>query len=157
MAKFCLKCYEVFKIESLLPDKVNNFQHCPKISCTGQVIDVDELMLPIIIELNKKGYYTEYCCAGHYYDKAPNSYIRFEEGIELPLLPSGYEYECSNPITIRNDFSQYVDGEICYLDHDKYFEIINNNASQLLDWANALPINEFRRVSKCQITQNVQY
>ena len=142
MAKFCLKCYEVFKLESLLQDKVNNFQHCPKFSCTGQVIDVDELMLPIIIELNKKGYYTEYCCAGHYYDKAPNSYILFQEGISIPSLPSGYIYDKDSTRTIRNDFSKYTDGDIVYSDNDRYFEIINCNATLLLNWANSLPISK---------------
>ena len=141
MAKFCLKCYEIFKIESMLSDKVNSFQHCPKYSCTGQVIEVDELMLPTIIELNKKGYYTKYCCSGHYYDRSPNGYIYFDKGITIPSLPLGYKYDENNSEsnTIRNDFSQYIDEEDTNYESDKYFEIINYNVSALLDWAKSLP------------------
>lgn len=140
MPKFCLKCNEIYKMESLSTDKANNFQHCPRFSCTGEVIEVDELILPVIIELNKKGYFTKHCCAGHYYDKAPNSYISFEEGVKLPELPNGYVYDQHCKYIIRNDFSQYIDFEIIYSDNDMYFEIINYNAISLFSWANALPM-----------------
>lgn len=33
-----------------------------------QFVDIDELAIPWIIELNKKGYKTQYCCSGHIYE-----------------------------------------------------------------------------------------
>ena len=60
MAYLCLDCYETYKIP---------LQNCPKTSCNGQVIEVDELMLPIVMLLNQKGYHTEFCCAGHIYEQ----------------------------------------------------------------------------------------
>jgi hypothetical protein len=139
MAKVCLDCFEIYKEESLQSDKVNNFQYCPKHSCIGEVVEIDELMLPVIIELNKKNYYTKYCCAGHYYDRSPNSYIFFEDCVKLPSLPEGYEYDKDNSNTIRNYFSQYINNDQEIYNEDNYFEIINENANTLLRWAKSLP------------------
>lgn len=69
MAYMCLECYEVYNM---------NLPYCPKETCNcGQVIEVDELMLPTIMILNQKGYCTEFCCSGHAYHGYCNSYITF--------------------------------------------------------------------------------
>lgn len=34
---------------------------------------------------------TKYCCSGHTYDEFPDSYIMFEENIELPNIPNGFK------------------------------------------------------------------
>lgn len=68
MAYLCFECYETYKTP---------FQNCPKTSCNGYVAEVDDLMLPIIMLLNKKGYCTEYCCSGHTYDGSCYPYIAF--------------------------------------------------------------------------------
>lgn len=70
MAYLCLDCFEVYDI--LL-------KYCPKKSCQGKMVEVDELMLPTIILLNQKGYITEYCCSGHINDCYP--YILFDNYI----------------------------------------------------------------------------
>ena len=69
MAYLCLDCYETYKIP---------LQNCPKTSCNGYIAEIDELMLPIIMLLNQKGYITEFCCSGHIYDEACYPYITFD-------------------------------------------------------------------------------
>ncbi len=41
--------------------------------------DCDDLMAPIISELNKRGYYTQWCCQGHYIEYAE----RYREDIDV--------------------------------------------------------------------------
>lgn len=60
MAYVCLECGEIY---------TEKMERCPKASCYGEVAEVDELMMPIIIKLNDKGYITDYCCSGHFYDR----------------------------------------------------------------------------------------
>lgn len=135
MVKVCLHCFEIYK-ESLKFDEWADFQPCPKTSCIGEVVEIDDLLLPVIIELNKKGYTTKYCCAGHYYDHPINSYIMFDEDIELPSIPPNYKYE-NDHNTIRRNFSDIVN-----IENYKYFTEINNNATQLLKWAKSLSYYE---------------
>ena len=66
--------------------------------------EIDEAIAPAIQVLNRKGYLTKMCCAGHslvdwlVWDGnghwgvkvAPYSYITFKEGIFLPDLPPGF-------------------------------------------------------------------
>lgn len=71
MAYLCLACNEIY---------TDKMERCPKASCgCDKVIEVDELMLPIIMELNEKGYATDSCCSGHFYDKYSTPYIMFSD------------------------------------------------------------------------------
>ena len=70
MAYVCLECNEIY---------TEKMGRCPKASCCGEVVEVDELMIPTIIALNEKGYVTDYCCSGHFYDKRSTPYIMFSE------------------------------------------------------------------------------
>ena len=63
----CLDCLEVYNTP---------FEHCPKASCDGRIVEIDELILPAIIEFNRKGYITEFCCSGHMH--SPYPYVRFD-------------------------------------------------------------------------------
>ena len=47
----------------------------------GQV-EIDELIAPIISELNLKGYHTAFCCSGHPYHSVCESFIDSEEFIK---------------------------------------------------------------------------
>jgi len=49
----CLNCYEVYD-NHLKFDRTLEYNFCPKSSCDGNIIEVDELFIPVIIELNKK-------------------------------------------------------------------------------------------------------
>ena len=41
-----------------------------------EFVDIDELAIPWIIELNKKGYKTQFCCSGHIYEIGVFTYCR---------------------------------------------------------------------------------
>ena len=95
MPYLCLQCGEVYNIS--LP-------YCPKVSChCGDVVEIDDLMLPIISMLNEKGYITRNCCSGHAYDDGSSAYIQFDPFITLHFrdeviekmaeLPDGWEIE----------------------------------------------------------------
>lgn len=82
MAYMCLECYEIYNMS--LP-------YCLKETCNcGQVIEVDELMLPTIMILNQKGYCTEFCCSGHAYQGYCSPYILFNSLLSEMLKESGF-------------------------------------------------------------------
>lgn len=134
MVKVCLHCFEIYK-SSLKEDEWIDSQPCPKSTCIGKVVEVDELLLPTIIELNKKKYFTKYCCSGHYYQNPVSSYIMFEDDIDIPSLPKGYVLE-NEKNTIRKSFSDHCDAK-----NYKYVFEIYENAKSLLKWAKSLAYN----------------
>jgi hypothetical protein len=85
----CLKCFRIYNQKTIK----NN--QCKTKSCQGNVVEVDELFIPVIAELNRKGYITKYCCSGHASQTSndSNSYIYFEDNFKLPNLPEGYMYD----------------------------------------------------------------
>ena len=98
----------------------------------------------IIKILNQKGYRTTYCCSGHIYEKLPQSYILFGEGIKLPSLPEGYviDYEAHTTLDsikditeIRRDFYLSAYKNEVELQND-----IIKSALAVLEWAESLPI-----------------
>ena len=134
----CLDCYEIYDKDKIEGDKLSYYNFCPKTSCNGQLIEIDELMIPTIKVLNEKGYCTKFCCSGHYYGQTPNGYIMFEEGIDIPNLPKGWDKEeCNGCVTIR---STMLDGA-GIRPTIKDFKKICDNAKILIDWANKLPDN----------------
>lgn len=96
---FCPKCGNVYYANQITPvvNSGNYYQFCPNALCDaiGELVTLDELMIKPIVELNKKGYKTEYCCSGHDlrgpYDQ--NGYILFVPGIKLPSAPEGWDVE----------------------------------------------------------------
>ena len=103
----CSECYEMLdKNKHKNPYQNNNVcEHCGEIS---HVIEIDELILPTISELNKKGYYTEFCCSGHALDSLidnesiNNLYIMFNNNSFPPTVPymSGLDVEKTSFSTI---------------------------------------------------------
>jgi hypothetical protein len=108
----------------------NSWNCCPKTNCTGKVIEVDELMLPIILTLWNKGYYTSYCCSGHIYDNYPNTYIKFESEVDIPYCPIAFAFEEEN--VIRKFYKT--------TDYALFYEILDV-IKILQEWALQLPIN----------------
>ena len=98
----CLSCWEVFEKDIMNPTYAGQMW-CPKKSCGGVVVvDIDECLIPVIKLLNQKGYFTEYCCSGHFWDSNPESgfyggaYISFDECVQLEdiiNLPAGFTAE----------------------------------------------------------------
>ena len=109
----CLECYKVYNQKTIK----NNM--CKVKDCYGDVVEVDELFVPVIAELNRKGYRTRYCCSSHYTNDSIQSYIMFEDFIEFPSLPKGYNYDVS--WTERNG-NTHIES---YLDKNKSFNELN--------------------------------
>ena len=95
---------------------------------------VDDIIVPIILILNKKGYFTEYCCSGHYYTEndlpivflpffvqnnstsedntvyykcrvvSISCYVTFKKDIVLPSLPSNFMYSEKSSTIYKNIF-----------------------------------------------------
>ena len=130
----CLNCFEVYSNEYRYDRRDYNF--CPKLGCDGEVVEIDELMVPVIKTLNEKGYCTEYCCSGHYGDGYTNTYIKFSEWVELPEeLPEGFVYEERGNVIRKN----YIDN---LHPNEKYIEILNAT-KDLIEWADNLPYEEY--------------
>ena len=130
----CLNCFEVHSNKYRYDRRDYNF--CPKLGCDGEVVEIDELMIPVIKTLNEKGYCTEYCCSGHYGDGYTNTYIKFSEWVELPEeLPDGFVYEERGNVIRKN----YVDN---LHPNQKYIEILNTT-KDLIEWADNLPDEEY--------------
>jgi hypothetical protein len=54
---------------------------CPKVMCDADLVEIDDLITPVIISLNRKNYITTYCCSGHITGPYNflGSYIKFTE------------------------------------------------------------------------------
>lgn len=74
-------------------------------NCGGPKFKIDENMIPIILELNKKGYKTKACCSGHYVQlhkwtsgNTMQGYIYFANGndIEKKLIVPNTEWDFWN-------------------------------------------------------------
>lgn len=92
MGYMCLSCHEEYKKENLNLGKEDTCR-CPKVKCGGKIIELDDMILPVIKLLNIKGYQSAYCCSGHSYEKICDTYISFESDSIPSYLPSGFELE----------------------------------------------------------------
>jgi len=143
----CFKCYTVFNGR-----KLGNLSQCPNVLCgVGELHQIDELLIPAIIALNKKGYETKLSCSTHILrdtlDKLPfkqygsdTIYIQFkgDRGIILPSAPEGFDitiFKNSGVIDLRS--KSYEGSSIIEL--QRYtFSLI----TQLSEWADSLPISK---------------
>lgn len=145
----CLDCYELFDKERVKFDYYDDWNYCPKLNCSGDLVEIDELFVPVIIELNKKGYITEFCCSGHIHEGhcgLVQSYIKF------------YGYEIINDY-IKENIDKLKDYNLEYNDKDNSVSIrrrfddkksmnellidICDNAKQITKWAKKLPKLEY--------------
>lgn len=141
MAYVCLNCWQVYdnsieniKIKTYTLGGDGETIICPKSDCAaGEIVDIDELFLPIIKLLNQKGYITKYCCSGHVYSNIPDTYIVFKESVKvLPNIPEEFDVENDGVIKISYRYSDGVS------ELELYNSIIEN-AKKLLKWAAELP------------------
>ena len=122
---------------------------CKVKECYGDVVEVDELFVPVIAELNRKGYRTIACCSSHFDSgshNAQSSYIYFDDEYLFSNLPKGYMYDQDMyPLvdweghghdkrnTIRIQFNKDKNKSFSELSKD-----IFNNAISVLVWAEGL-------------------
>lgn len=120
----------------------------------GPLFECDELMAPIIRELNLKGFRTVFCCSGHvcdaiYYPEDvgncgnnDNCYIAFSDQISTLIvkgfiLPKGFKFElpeydveeCGYRTLIRRNFRQGT---------PRFIQMLNI-AKGLYKWVKELP------------------
>ena len=140
----CLNCNELYDKLKVEFDHHKDWNWCPKLNCGSKIIEVDELFVPIIIELNKKNYLTEFCCSGHIHEGhcgCIESYISFNvvySDIYIDIfeknLPVNYELETNenSMITIRRrfDYNKTI---------NELLKDICDNAINVTNWAEALP------------------
>ena len=143
MAYLCLKCKEIYdnsitqirKTEYVENKVKKEWLMCPKSNCFGDVVEIDDLMLPIIKTLNEKGYITEYCCSGHLYENAPRLYISFKciyIFIKKESLSDFNIYDLGG----RTVIEKYLDKTKNY--KDLYNDILESNM-RLLEYVDELP------------------
>lgn len=90
---FCRSCYSVYFASELSPYERRRYM-CPNYFCVAhqELVTIDELMVKPVVELNKKGYKTAYCCSGHNPRKmdpyATNAYIAFF--VPVDTAPEGW-------------------------------------------------------------------
>lgn len=136
--KVCMSCLEVYKNIESLKAKDYDYEFCPKSQCLGRIVEIDDLMIGTIIELNKKGYSTNYCCSAHEFENCPSIYVQFEnfnnESYDAMFdnFPNGFSVEiegCDHPFVIRKNL----------LYSDNIYEDILNHNKTLRRWAKSLP------------------
>lgn len=98
------------------------------------------MMAPLIVDLNKKGYLTEYCCQSHLCNR--HQYILFKPGVYIPMdnIPNGYCVSISTSPN-NNTFRIKIN---CALKNDndmRYMIQLFNNLSSLYEWVKSLPVN----------------
>ena len=139
MAYMCMGCYEIYN---------GDLGMCPKASCEGEVVEIDELMVPAIRLLNEKGYMTEFCCSGHVYDDGCTAYVCLDqlmseifedEDIEQmkKILPETWEIEIDSfdRLNFRHVLNKDYEHEF-YV--DTYEDILKAN-SDFLHFVQQLP------------------
>lgn len=113
---------------------------------------IDDLIAPTIELLNKKGYYTAYCCSGHIKDNSCRTYIYFKGPLEphminllIKHLPKDYfshEVDSKSLLTIRDKKlpEAYSDSLIERIREliERIRELAELNI-KLYEWAQSLP------------------
>lgn len=78
MRYLCLKCGEIYEkkcnIDFIL-DNTDSYWFCPKSTCHGKLIEIDDNMIAPISLLNKNGIITNFCCGGHVQSENIEPYI----------------------------------------------------------------------------------
>jgi hypothetical protein len=143
MLAMCTKCYRVYPECELEPD--HDFYQialCNNKKCKGSVCEVDDLILPAIVTLNKKGYHTHYCCSGHLWGS--QGYIRFYVYFKDGCLPNNI------PEMFKVDTDSFSESLVIRYKTDKfnsanklkrYKQILEINLA-FYEWVNKLPKNE---------------
>jgi hypothetical protein len=143
----CLECFEMYDNHTFSDDPRtihdDGEKMCPKVSCNGSVIELDELIAPTIIELNKKGYRTAFCCSGHFYENRITTYIAFADEAFMPdSEPDGaFEWDENSRLPVLR-YTGAGDTDFRDIDMEtKYHRIIHSNQI-LLYWAKSLDENQ---------------
>jgi len=125
-------------------DKIFHEYLCGEDKCNGGVYRIDELILPTVIELNKKGYKTQFSCSGHIWDedgekdKLYGTYLVFKNADDLPKPPKSFRYKT---VPQDDNIGMYLnDKRINSTDDiEKVYKKLLDINYELLQWAIDLP------------------
>jgi len=127
--KTCLVCGEIFSRKSTLEP----YSHCPKFSCNGYVVEIDDSILSTIQILNRKGYKTECCCSGYTWGSDPS--IHFYSNINensFQSIPKNFTSK------IDKDGRYEIILKISSTTAIERLKSINEGLVDLLEWATNL-------------------
>lgn len=148
MLAMCTKCYKVYRESELEPNySFYQIALCNSKKCRGSVCEVDDLILPAISMLNKKGYHTNYCCSGHLYGDQGyiRFYVYFKEGCMPDNLPEIFKVctdSFSEKLVIRYKDDKFTSG----IGLERYKQILDINLA-FYEWVNKLPKKELIRLN----------
>lgn len=143
----CLSCYNEFYKDGLNLSQSDGYNYkCPLTSCGDlNVVEIDDMILPIIKILNEKGYITEYCCSGHSYEDNTNTYIAFNIETIPKVLPKGFilegeQYYKDNNWTFLGDINNMICMRKWYKDipKSKLHNAILQTHLDLMEWVEGL-------------------
>lgn len=86
---FCRSCLEIFADKTI--PKVNGI--CPKVDCSGVLMEFDEIIAPEIWLLYSKGYRcVEYACSAHAHRlNSSMVQINFDDSVLIEDCPEGFK------------------------------------------------------------------
>lgn len=140
--KLCLRCLQQY-------DSDVDRKKCPKIHCNGDVVEIDELMIPVIIKLRQMKYETKFCCQGHicdvdnhidtYISFGIESYKRLITNNETP--PKGWLYKsnCLRPLAVLDqkeflDYNRDFSNEYILIRYKDKYKYITELLTNLYEW-----------------------
>ena len=147
MGYMCLSCYNEFYKDGLnLQKSEGGSYRCPLVTCGSfNVVEIDDMILPIIKRLNQKGYITEYCCSGHDYEDNTNTYIVFNIDTIPKIIPKGFiledeEYYKDNNWTFLGNINHMICIRKWYKDIPKneLYSAILQTHLDLMEWVKNL-------------------
>ena len=115
----CIKCW-------------NNIKHCVCDKLPNVLVDVDENIQEAIILLNRKGYYTRFCCEGHHW-RNPSAYISFVQRYKFSKELPNWWYEEGS--IIRLDYKDALE------ENENFEEVKKRKMVEFLEWVESLPEN----------------
>jgi hypothetical protein len=149
MGYMCLTCLNEYYKEGLnLSKSIDGYNYrCPSVNCGDiNVVEIDDMLMPIIKILNYKGYITRYCCSGHYYEKDTNTYISFDIETVPSIIPKGFVLEDEEYYKQNNWKLENLENHICIR---KWYKSCRNKnyvakeilktMQDLMEWAEDLP------------------
>jgi hypothetical protein len=128
--KTCLECNTLFKRDVDL----TRTTACPLEDCDGEIVEIDDNILLVILKLNHKGYRTDYCCAGHPWSYRP--YILFASNVHpesFSSLPKNFNSEITDDNRLHLFRNMAAEGEI------ERQKCIMESSIHLMEWVEDLP------------------
>ena len=127
----CTGCLEVYK---------NDFENslCPKSTCTGEVIEVNSTLMPLVRLLLERGYYVKK--DGCNFEYSETEYVPkllkivFEDYVQLPSIPEDMQYNNEdNSLVVTFDSDDTIEN----------LQLIASSVVKVLRWIDSLEVAHY--------------